>query len=151
MKKFVMTVVGSLVLVGASAGITAAVTSSTSSSPATVHAYYNNKTHQLYFSTSAAHPSGTTAISWLQSGTAGPKGIDVAWQAKNNAAGENSVSLNCPADHPYLIAGGGGGGHPEFLVYNGPANMGKGWRVEVEDNADNYPAESVYVQIACAK
>ena len=79
------------------------MTTSASTSPALVHAYYNNKTHQLYFSTSAAHPSGTTAISWLQSGTAGPKGIDVTWQAGTNAAGEDSVTVLCPAETVWLV------------------------------------------------
>lgn len=150
MRKIIMVAAGALVLVGVNAGVTAAMTSS-APSPAVVRAYYNNKTHALYFSAKASHPTGTTAISWLKSGTAGPAGINVAGQAATNKAGVSTVTLNCPSSHPYLIGGGGGGLYPEMLVYNGPANMGRGWSVTVKDSRGNYPAESIYVHVFCAK
>jgi hypothetical protein len=70
-----------------------------------------------YACTGATGPAGATGPQGLQGltgpSTAGTAGLDVTVvQANGNTSESQSVTAQCPADHPYILGGGGFGFDP---------------------------------------
>lgn len=89
----------------------------------TIHGCYRNTTGGLRVidtGASGACLGDETSLNWSQSATAGPAGLDleVLWAcgpttgsgtcSYNAASGSsgNTIYLECPTDHPYIISGG---------------------------------------------
>src|SRR5215472_4616688 len=51
-------------------------------------------------------PAGSSPLSWQQVNTAGPNGLDVIEVQTQNLTGGDDTAT-CPADHPYIVGGGG--------------------------------------------
>jgi hypothetical protein len=97
------------------AGGTAAFAATTGSPIGTdgvIHACYGKETAAGSFSVQlqdagTACPSKTTAITWNQPQTAGPNGLDVEYVFATGTSGFVDSVAACPADHPFVLGGGG--------------------------------------------
>lgn len=109
--------------------------------------------------TGTSCPAGTTAIQWNQTGPAGPAGPQgpagpagpsslsgLSW-AQVEAQGVGTADAVCPADHPYLVHGGGGTGTPSTqqgaiqasypTLSPGPNVHPNGWVINAVNPSDN--------------
>jgi hypothetical protein len=115
-------------LVGGTAAY-AATTGSPIDNNGVIHACYGKETTAGSFSVQLQDagmtcPSKTTAIMWNQQGpqglqgqqglqgpagpsTAGPNGLDVEYVFATGTSGFAVSVANCPADHPWVLGGGG--------------------------------------------
>jgi hypothetical protein len=102
-------------------------------------------------------PSGEFQVIWNQKGpagpqgpagpsTAGPAGLDVIVVTGQNQNG-GQIMVPCPADHPYLI--GGGGSAASNLVSSAPA--GNEWVLESSYGATGQGNPGVEAEAICAK
>jgi hypothetical protein len=88
-------------------------------------------------------PSGTSPLSWNQTGpqgpagpsTAGPGGLDVTI-IEGPTGDSGKATAMCPADHPYVLGGGSSQGSgsiaaslPVFGAAGEESNSGNGWSV----------------------
>jgi hypothetical protein len=115
--------------------------------------------NSAYACTGAPGPAGPQGPAGV--GTAGPSGLDVIVVS---ATGGIEVQAQCPADHPYVL---GGGGQPEAggvgLGNSGPTGGGfiqgsgqeitpGGWFASIEASPQEAPSDDVVTAYAiCAK
>jgi hypothetical protein len=153
-----------LVAAGTAAG--AAIRYSPRGGSGVIHGCYSkpaiNGSHRFMLQNArTACPPGYSAISWNQKGSAGPAGPSTAGPSGLNvitkvnvgtASPQPSLAVAiCPADHPYLIDGGGsagispqtGGNTPTFMGTDSPLND-----VLEKDGGSGFPAGATTVDVA---
>jgi hypothetical protein len=160
----------------------------TSIPPNTIHGCVqgtNRTLRQVYVSPSSGTtcssgfqviwPSGADNDPAPQAVTAGHGGLDVTFvtaETTNNQTAGGSARVSCPADHPYVISGGGGatngpvGGNEIAdapLKDSYPLNAGQpassgaeggfvtGWYVDYGSSFDGSPVGTVTAFAICAK
>lgn len=149
---------GASAIVVVGGGVAYAVSSSVVDTSGVIHGCVSNAGMNgahvlLVHDTSRACPRGTAELDWNQVGPAGPStagqaGLDVI-EVTGSTDTRGLVTAVCPADHPYLV--GGGGSANGGLEASQPETINGGSSPNAWFVRDSNGTESAEADALCAK